>query len=82
MRSFNVVEDKVVDELFSEAGQIIDKVEVMGDKLFLQGPSFNAAIDLRAAWIGKVVGYPFVFQIRIKLPQELLTGIGLQGPNG
>jgi len=60
MRSFSVVEDKIVNEFFSEAGQIIDKVEVMVDKLFLQGPveSFNAAIDLRAAWIGKVVGYP------------------------
>ncbi len=43
MGSCGIVENKVVTELFSEAGQIIDKVEVMVDELFLKGPveSFN-----------------------------------------
>ena len=70
MRSFGIVEDKEVNEFFSEAGQIIDEVEVIVDELFLQGPvkSFNTPIDLWAAWIGKVVGYSLVFQVCIKVP--------------
>lgn len=81
MRSFRVVEDEVVKEFFSEAGQIIDEVEVIVDEFFLNGSvkSFNAAIDLWAARIGKVVGYSLVVQVRIKIPQELRAVIGLQG---
>ena len=84
MRSFRIVEDKVVDEFFSEAGQVIDEVEVIVDELFLKGPvkSFNTAVDLWAAWIGEVMGYPLVLQIGIKIPQELGTVVGLQGFNG
>ncbi len=84
MGSFGIVEDKVVNEFFSEAGQIIDEVEVIVDELFLESPvkAFNTAIDLWAAWIGKVVRYPLVFQVGIKLPQELGAVIGLQGLNG
>ena len=84
MRSFGIVEDKVVNEFFSEAGQIIDEVEVMVDKLFLKGPvkAFNTAVYFWTAGIGKVVGYPFVFQRGVKLSQELGAVIGLQGLNG
>lgn len=51
MGSFGIVEDKVVNEFISEAGQVIDEVEVIVDELFLNGPvkSFNTAIDLWAA---------------------------------
>lgn len=84
MGSFGIVEDKVVNEFFSEAGQVIDEMEVIVDELFLKGPviSFDTPIDLWAAWIGKVVRYSFVFQIGIKIPQELGAVIGLQGLNG
>lgn len=84
MWSLGVIEDKVVDEFFSEAGQIVNKVEVMVDELFLKGSvkSFNTAVDLWTARIGKVVRDPLAFQIGIKIPQELLAVIGLQGFNG
>jgi len=84
MRSLGIVEDKVVNEFFSESGQVIDDVEVMVDELFLKGPvkSFNTAIDLWAAWIGEVMGYPLMLQIGIKFPQELGAVIGLQGLDG
>jgi hypothetical protein len=70
MRSLGIVEDKVVNEPFSESGQIIDEVEVIVDELFLKGPvkSFSTPIDLWAAWIGEIVGYPSVFQMGVKLP--------------
>lgn len=84
MGSFGIVEDKVVDELFSESGELINEVEVIVDELFLQGPvkSFNAAVYLWAAWVGEVVGYPLVFQIGVKIPQELGAIVGLQGLDG
>jgi len=70
MRSFGIVEDKVVNELFSESGQVINEVEVIVDEFFLKGPvkSFYTAIDLRAAWVGEVVGYPLAVQVGIKNP--------------
>ena len=84
MRSLGIVEDKVVNELFSEAGQVIDEVKVIVDELFLKGPvkSFNAAVDLWAAWVGEVVRYPLVLQIGIKIPQELGAIVSLQGLDG
>ena len=84
MGSFGIVEDKVVNEFFSEGGQIINEMEVIVDELFLQGPveSFNAAIDLWAARIGKVVRDPLVFQVGIKIPEEFRAVIGLQGLDG
>ena len=84
MRSFGIVEDEVVNKFFSETRQIIDEMEVIVDEFFLKGPvkSFNTAVYLWTAWIGKEVGYPFMFQIGVKLPQELGTIVGLQGSDG
>ena len=84
VRSLGIVEDKVVNEPFSKSGQVIDEVKVIVDELFLQSPvkSFNTAVYLWAAWVSKEVGYAFVLEIGIKLPQELGAVVSLEGLDG
>ena len=83
MRSYGIVEDKVISQFSLKEGVIVNNIEMIIKKLFFYGSviAFYTAVYLWAPGISKVVGNTLCFEVFIEVSPELRAIVCLNGFN-